>query len=298
MVTLEQIVRIPEISSIIEEGKRQRAAMKAKMKGLPNGRLCIVQCGKYTQWQYSTTDIDEITKFEKKGLRVKRITETRGVKRYVFYIPKSMKKFATRAIERDYLENLLKGVNEIVDTLEGYLADVEPYIKKEKCMLSHLDRSSLLTAEEAAMREELMEWAYDEYETNQTHPEHKVFETKKGDYVRSKSEQKFANMLYDAGIPYRYEMKQVINGNEHYTDFAMRQPLTGKYYMHEHFGLMDSKSYMYKTIDRLEDYFADGYLIGKDFFVTMETKTRPVTDKEFEQIIKIILADNVPDSVI
>ena len=58
-------------------------------------------------------------------------------------------------------------------------------------------------------------------------PEQKIFYTKKGEYVRSKSEKILADMFYDLNIPYEYECQLILrNGYEYYPDFTFISPYT------------------------------------------------------------------------
>ena len=51
-------------------------------------------------------------------------------------------------------------------------------------------------------------------------------------------------LLFDAGIPFRYEDKLVLGDNTIYPDFTVRHPRTAEYYYWEHFGLLDEPKYV------------------------------------------------------
>ena len=49
-----------------------------------------------------------------------------------------------------------------------------------------------------------------------------VYETKKNELVRTKSEMMLADMYYELGIPYRYEAQLLLkNGKKKYPDFTL-----------------------------------------------------------------------------
>lgn len=71
-----------------------------------------------------------------------------------------------------------------------------------------------------------------------------VYETVKGDMVRSKAERQIANELFALGIPYEYEKKMIIKGKRVIPDFTLI--LKGKTVIWEHLGMLDDKRYAAK----------------------------------------------------
>ena len=60
------------------------------------------------------------------------------------------------------------------------------------------------------------------FKSNPYKPEKKIFDTRKGEKVRSKSEAIIADTLYEFGIPYRYEYHvNMVNGEIKYSDFML-----------------------------------------------------------------------------
>lgn len=114
-------------------------------------------------------------------------------------------------------------------------------------------------------------------------PENLNFVTKAGERVRSKSELIIANMLFDANIPYGYEMSEVGN---YRPDFTVLNEKTGKLYYWEHLGMLDNPDYLESSVIKLNNYAAKGYLPGKNLIVTFETVRCPLNTKHIEKLIK------------
>ena len=95
------------------------------------------------------------------------------------------------------------------------------------------------------------------------------FKTKRGEYVRSKSELIIADRLFDAGIPYHYEVacerkKWIIS----YPDFLVLNPRTKKEYYWEHFGMMGDPTYLEQTLGKIEKYARYGITLGNNLIAT------------------------------
>lgn len=82
----------------------------------------------------------------------------------------------------------------------------------------------------------------------------RLYLTKKGDYVRSKSELIIASILDDMNLAYKYECEYKINGYSVYPDFTIMHPDTLEIYFLELFGMMDDQSYASKTLKKIQQY--------------------------------------------
>ena len=70
----------------------------------------------------------------------------------------------------------------------------------------------------------------------------KIYSTKKGDLVRSKSEVIIANLLYHSGLEYSYEKEIVYDGGKMRPDFTVLTP-KGKIIYWEHLGMLGTEEY-------------------------------------------------------
>ncbi len=114
------------------------------------------------------------------------------------------------------------------------------------------------------------------------------YPTKRGEHVRSKSELIIANMLYDAGVPYRYEMTLVLDEAlmiPHNPDFIVLNKRTRKEYIWEHQGMMDDPEYCNDKLSMMSRYMERGYFPGKNIIYTFETKGYPLRVEDVQALI-------------
>ena len=77
--------------------------------------------------------------------------------------------------------------------------------------------------------------------------ENLIHKTKKGDFVRSKSELIIADKLFDKGISYEYEQEFIRDGKKKIPDFTITY--MGEY-IWEHCGMMSNANYKKKWQDK------------------------------------------------
>ena len=114
-----------------------------------------------------------------------------------------------------------------------------------------------------------------------------IFETKRKEKVRSKSELNIANTLEDYGISYKYECPiKLSNGITVYPDFTVLNVRTRQTYYWEHRGMMDDKEYSRHAVLKMKNYMKSGICVGKNLIITEETSTDPLGTNEIKMIIK------------
>lgn len=124
----------------------------------------------------------------------------------------------------------------------------------------------------------------DKNSTN-TYPVNSPILTENNETVRSKSEKIIADKLKLSGVPYIYE-KPIHMGNiTKYPDFTVLNKRTRKEYYWEHMGLIDNPEYFKDAIKKLEVYFQNNIIPGKNLIITYETAKQPCSVKMLERII-------------
>ena len=104
------------------------------------------------------------------------------------------------------------------------------------------------------------------------HPIEADLITDKGERVRSKSELIIANLLYSAGIPYKYEAPLFLDGiGTVYPDFTILNVRLRREIYWEHQGRMDDPAYAEKAVARIAVYMKNGYFPGDGLILTSET---------------------------
>lgn len=114
------------------------------------------------------------------------------------------------------------------------------------------------------------------------------FITANQERVRSKSEQLIADRLRTANIPYRYECPLNINGVTFYPDFTILRMSDRQVIYLEHLGMMDNPDYANNAIRKMNTYSANGLIVGKNLFTTMESSRHPLDIRTVDNLIDSI----------
>ena len=117
---------------------------------------------------------------------------------------------------------------------------------------------------------EVIKWQNEKYEQNNYQVEKRIYHTKNGVAVRSKSEVIIANMLEDYQIPYRYEPLFKMDYKNKYPDFVIKNPFTNKTIIWEHFGALNQEGYEQSMNEKMNWFLNNGYRIGDNLIYTFE----------------------------
>jgi hypothetical protein len=133
-------------------------------------------------------------------------------------------------------------------------------------------------------------WEKETYSISTYKPEEKIYPTKKGDIVRTKSEVMIADMYYELGIPYRYECELVLNsGKKKHPDFTILDVKRRRVIYHEHFGLFDDEKYRNDNLPKIKEYSKSGIFTGKNLIITFETEKCPININDIRENVKELL---------
>ena len=135
-------------------------------------------------------------------------------------------------------------------------------------------------------------WESVEYEGKAFGEDTACIYTDKGERVRSKSEKIIADKLYKENIAYRYEYPiNIPYIGTLYPDFTILDEVNRRNIIYEHFGLMDNEDYANNAISKMQLYEREGYVLGDNFFCTMETSSKPLDSRMLDGIIGRIKGD-------
>ncbi len=185
--------------------------------------------------------------------------------------------------ERRQLESCLK----ILENSKDGLSDVTKVLPLMPEEFKPLIRNSIHQANDEYARQwqdrKLSKRIRDEF-TEKIDP----LKTKRGDFVRSKSELIIADKLFDADVPYFYEVRKDIPGKrEHFfPDFLVLNRNTRKEFLWEHFGMLDNEDYVRATQRKLSEYAKMGYFPGKNMIVTFESAGVPLDTEYIDLLIR------------
>ncbi|MCR5761306.1 MAG: hypothetical protein K6F82_04865 [Sphaerochaetaceae bacterium] len=113
--------------------------------------------------------------------------------------------------------------------------------------------------------------------------------TKSGYLVRSKSEEDIADAAWERGLFFIYEKDLVLQTPGGpvavHPDFAFYNAFTDRFIYLEHLGKVDDPEYASKSLPRLLDYIANGFVIGQNLFLTSEGAGRNFTKREIKKVL-------------
>ena len=233
---------------------RQIKELETKLRKAPDGELRCARNGNGVKWYY--------------------YGDTAGRA----YLPKKNRTLAQKLALKKFNKTSLEAARKKKAAIDACIA---AYAESSKVIESLTENDScyreLLLPQLSRLPEHVADWAQEEYERNEDHPEILRFSTKKGDLVRSKSEVFIADTLFFNKIPYRYESKLDLGSfGIYYPDFVVYHPRLLRIYYWEHFGRMDDEEYAHKAYRKLEIYTRNGIIPMDNLLMTFETKARPL----------------------
>lgn len=202
------------------------------------------------------------------------------------YIIKEKRREVAALAQKDYNERFLKTAEAELKRLER---DIQLFSRENVDLLfqnlneyrKKLIEPYIITDEQYAL-----DWQLKEFKPNPYMPENKIYDTSRGEMVRSKSEAILADMLYNAGIPYHYEKPLYLKkGRVLYPDFTLLKVSTRKEIYLEHFGLLEDEEYLRNAVGKLDEYRSNGIYPGKNLIFTYETQYSPLDIKGIKKMI-------------
>lgn len=231
------------------------------MRLLPPGKILCSWNGDYIKWQVS-----------KNGKRE--------------YLTKKEKGLAMKLAEKKYLQAHIADLLYEKKILMDYINKIERH-KPKVLSLTH-EKSAykpIITAYMNDNNKTINEWLNRKGLKEPLFPEKLVHHTLEDYYVRSKSEEIIANLLYLNGIPYKYERELLIDGVSYFPDFTIIHPKTGKIFYWEHMGMMDNAKYRRGACDKVFEYGKIGVYPDINLILTYETDNRPIDSVKVQQLI-------------
>lgn len=114
-----------------------------------------------------------------------------------------------------------------------------------------------------------------------------VILTTEGYRVRSKSEQLWADTMERLGVPHYFEPRLYLKGKGWVRpDFVGLNVRLRKEIWIEHLGMMDSLGYAEDNVLKVHIYERNGFILGDNLIITLETRRSPLDAKSIEALIK------------
>lgn len=243
-----------------------RRAMSLAEKGektFPDGHLRVSRNKRQTRYYKMTDSSDKVGEY----LSMKNLSKIKVL------------------AQKDYNKHFQKTTKAEIEMLEKFLLKYK--ISAEDTYNNLIpERKKLVTP--YILPDELIakEWQTKAFKPNPYKPENKIYDTKRGEKVRSKSEAFIADTLYEFGIPYRYEWPvKMANGEIRYPDFTIFKVKTREVIYFEHFGRMGDEGYRKDTMEKMDLYRASGIYPGKNLIFTYETEDNPLDIKGMRKML-------------
>ena len=206
------------------------------------------------------------------------------------YLSKSSEPLAIALAVKAYATKRLAFLKREKPAIFAYLKRMEKTIDHSQALLTDSpEYSRLIMLGDVYNNEDIYKWAKDDYERNDSHPEHLNVKTVNGLYVRSKSEAFIALELASSRIPFRYECKLEFDDIVLYPDFTIKSPITGETILWEHLGMLDDNHYLEKALSKIRLYIKNGYIPSVNLIITCETKDKPLDFSTIRNMIAVHL---------
>ena len=226
-----------------------------------------------------------------------RVSQTRNQVRYYCvestdeplgtYIPKSKCELAKSLAQKDYNELFLENARVELSRLERSIRLFSE--ANADLAYQNLDPRRQRLIEPYIIPDDLYaaNWLSQPFKTNSFMPEARIYDTKNGEKVRSKSEAILADLFLELGIPYHYEQALTLKDKTvRYPDFTLLKKATREVIYLEHFGLLDDEEYRHKCLEKLDEYRHNGIYPGKNLLITYESEEFPLDIKGIRKMIK------------
>ena len=252
-----------------------------------------------------------IKEIEKKRIREMEGTlkvQTRGERLYYYwqrkdesgkyiqeYLGQKKRKIAVKLAEKDYYNRLFKLAEHNLQVLYYVLSNFRWDGMKTEYETIGQARQLLVHPYEDEASSAIKKWNDEEYTPKKNYQEGLVYETERGELVRSKSEVIIANLLFQnrGHLSYKYERPLVLKKGGRsitiYPDFTVINLNTGKITYWEHAGRLDDESYASDFVWKNNLYMENSLIPGKDIFFTYETLTSPLNIKVVKLIIQKLI---------
>jgi len=214
------------------------------------------------------------------------------------YLKKSQSSLIKQLAQKSYLRKVKRALEEQIHALNHFTSTYNETALEQIYENLPEERKQLVTPIALGVQQTLKAWDEETYEPYNAYSEYKIYETQRGETVRSKSEVIIANLLYQYSedLDYKYERPLILhenNGKEViiHPDFTIINKHTGKIHYYEHAGKMDDPRYAIDFVKKIEMYSANGILQGRELWVTYETAGMPLRMGNVRRIAESILEE-------
>lgn len=207
------------------------------------------------------------------------------------YIPKNDRALAQKLATKKFLSTKVADLTNEKEAFDLYLNKHSKTEQLKNLLKDNPEFSNLLPKNLYSIPEELLKWQCEEYEKNPILIKGRGYKCQSGHRVRSKSEAIIDTILYEYGLPFRYEEVLILGETKIYPDFTIINPNTRKKYYWENFGMMDNPDYARSAASKIQLYITNQIYPTIDLIMTFETKDNPITPAIVADEVRRILLE-------
>ena len=251
------VTRLKLLSSLITQ-------LDKKLKSLPSGSLKICKFENRTDYYVANSDSFTLDK----------------------YLNKKEYKLIEDLAQKSYLRKVLKVSIEEAEFLKRTLDKYPDTIAEDVYDQLSDERKKLVKPIVTPIEQFVKEWQERPYVPKKISEDVPIFETLRGERVRSKSEQIIADRLYIAGIPYKYECPLKVGNKVYHPDFTILRRSDRKEIYLEHCGKLDDPQYTKDNLPRINEYILNGFGLGDKLYLSFESSTVPLDARVIDKMIE------------
>lgn len=259
-----------DVSKTVKEYESLITKLKKSLQELPDESICSrKRNGNYT---YCLRIKKEDGKWHEKYLSVKD------------------SEYIRKCCEAAYLRKLIPALLKEKKALEDFLDRYNPEAKYD-AWTKLPDGCKELTSRVFHDKKEICRtWEYGEFDTNPMQISDTRYVSKKGEVLRSRIELIVADMLYDLGIPYRYECRLDLASGYVFPDFTIMHPETLELYYIEIFGMMDDPKYESDAFRKISRYASSD--VYSHLLMFFDHKDAPISPVQIKHTLGNLLRQN------
>lgn len=201
------------------------------------------------------------------------------------------KRLIARMKYKHFIKTVIPGLKRRIDACKLFLKNEQLYDpvaveQMMKAVYQGLDEHDVFLEGDISLER----WLNEPYRRNAFPFEEEHF-TDGGVQVRSKAEAMIGTQAEHKGMFFRCEPEKELDTDMQlvYPDFEFFLPNTRRRVCLEHFGRIDDPNYAKRTMFKLANYHRAGLYLGINFFITWETKDKPLNTKDINEVLDHIL---------
>ena len=244
--------------------------------------------------------LNRLKNVPKGKLRIKKI---RGTVRYYIrlegsdsngkYLSREQAKLIQKLAQKGYDERALTAIDaelRVIESCGRHWSEL-PAVEVEKVYESiAAELQEMVTPLTETDQHFAKRWQEAEFEPLKYREEDKIHATERGELVRSKSEEIIANLLFQKGVPYKYECPLKVCGRTVYPDFTGLDVKKRREVYWDHLGVADDRNYAIRAMWKLQAYSFAGLITQNRVIITAETQSDPLDYIGIRQIINELAA--------